>query len=161
MNQRLNSITNHPLYKDYYTQITELEKSRMFCKHDMTHFLDVARIGYIMILEDASAVSKEDIYTVALLHDIGRHMQYLEGIPHERASAKLCVSILVDSGYSQSEIEVYQEAILNHRNALMKNDKSLSGYLYRSDKASRPCHICPYEVDCDWPTSKKNMSIAY
>ncbi len=157
MSHLLNDIINHPKYQDYYHQIVTLENSRIFCKHDMTHFLDVARIAYINILEDQAPISKEDIYAVALLHDIGRHEQYLTGEAHDRVSARLCVDILKDIGVSDSKIEAYQTAIISHRNELVKDRSDLSGYLYRGDKASRPCHSCMQESDCTWSKLKKNM----
>lgn len=153
----VNEIIRHPKYVDYYKQIVKLEEGREFCHHDMVHFLDVARIAYIKILEDSTNISKEDVYIVALLHDIGRHEQYLTGEPHEKVSAKLCVDILRDVGVTQSKIEEYQLAIINHRNEEIKDNLDLSGYLYRGDKASRPCHSCLQETDCSWSKAKKNM----
>jgi len=153
----INRIIKHPKYINYYNQIMKLEESRIFCHHDLTHFLDVARIGYIRILEDQVQISKEDIYIVALLHDIGRHEQYLNGEPHEQASARLCVEILKDLDVSNSKIKEYQKAIGNHRNKLIKDQMDLSAYLYRGDKASRPCHSCSQEKNCSWSKSKKNM----
>ena len=155
----INEIINHPKYMDYYNQILTLEKDRVFCKHDMTHFLDVARIAYIKILEDQADISKEDIYIVSILHDIGRFEQYLNGEAHEKASTRLCVDILRDLNISESKIVDYQTAISNHRNKLIKDNKDLSGYLYRGDKASRPCHSCPQESNCSWDMAKKNMNI--
>lgn len=155
----INQIINHPKYKDYYSQITSHEKTREFCKHDMVHFLDVARIAYIKILEDQSDIAKEDIYIVAILHDIGRFLQYQDGEPHEIASSRLCVDILEDVGISTQRIQDYQKAIINHRNVLVKDEVSLSGYLYRGDKASRPCHSCQVEEQCNWLKAKKNLSL--
>jgi len=153
----LSQIIKHPKYIDYYNQILYLEKTREFCHHDMTHFLDVARIAYIKILEDQAPISKEDIYIVALLHDIGRHEQYLTGEPHEKASARLCFDILKDLGISMSKIKDYQLAISHHRNKQVKDQADLSGYLYRGDKASRPCHSCSQEKNCSWSQLKKNL----
>lgn len=157
--QIINDIISHPKYQNYYNQISSLEKSRVFCKHDMTHFLDVARIGYIMILEDGATIPKEDIYIVSVLHDIGRFEQYLHNEPHEKASARLIVDILKDLNITEDKIKNYQLAISNHRNADIKDNLDLSGYLYRGDKASRPCHSCPEEGNCSWSLSKKNMTI--
>jgi HD superfamily phosphodiesterase len=156
---RINTILQHPLYKDYYQQIQALEANRLYCKHDMNHFLDVARIAYILILEEVSPLPKEQIYAAALLHDIGRHIQYLNKEPHEKASARLCIAILKDSGFHQEEIDPIQEAIANHRNREVIGQKDLSDYLYRADKASRPCYACPQESKCDWDISKKNLSL--
>ena len=75
-------------------QIRVLEQDRIFCRHDTTHFLDVARIAYIENLENGLGLAKEEIYAAALLHDIGRHLQYTRGIPHEQASAMEAEGIL-------------------------------------------------------------------
>lgn len=159
MSHILTAIINHPNYIEYYNKIQTFEVDREFCGHNMTHFLDVARIGYIQILEDQSSISKEDIYIVALLHDIGRHEQYANGEPHERASARLCVDILKDVGIDSSTIEKYQTAIISHRNERIKDQEDLAGYLYRADKASRSCHSCIAEKFCDWSNLKKNMQL--
>ena len=42
----------------------------------MGHLLDVARLAWIFNLEANQEISKERIYAAALLHDIGRHIQY-------------------------------------------------------------------------------------
>ena len=80
------AIAAHPLWRKSVVCITQLEASREFCRHDVTHFLDVARLAWIENLERGLGVSKEEIYAAALLHDIGRHLQYEKGIPHDEAS---------------------------------------------------------------------------
>lgn len=161
MNQRINSIIQHESYQLYYKKIQSLEEERPFCKHDMAHFLDVARIATILSLEENSGVSREMIYAAALLHDIGRHEQYLQGIPHEKSSASLSFPILESCGFTPEEISEIQIAILNHRTFEVAVQKDLSGYLYRGDKASRSCHSCKQETQCSWPSAKKNMYITY
>ena len=51
------------------------------------------------------------------------------------------------------------EAIRAHRSPEIRQEKSLRGYLYRADKASRNCLACPAEPACDWPKEKKNLEI--
>ena len=53
------------------------EADRRFCRHSMVHFLDVARIGTIIALEEGLKINREWIYAAALLHDCGKHEQYL------------------------------------------------------------------------------------
>ena len=79
----------------------EAEKDRIFCKHGIEHLLDVARIAYIENLEQNCGVSKEWIYTAALLHDIGRFLQYSKG-NIMKAGAEL-KEILKDCGFKQEE----------------------------------------------------------
>lgn len=164
--ERINKIIAHPLYQKYYTAIEELEVNREFCKHNMTHFLDVSRIGYILILEYNANIPKDLIYACGLLHDIGRHIQYLEGTPHEVASASLCPEILLDAGFSSEEISRIQTAILDHRSLThhvsnIDTPTTLNDFLFIADKRSRACHHCRVEKQCNWTTSKKNMQIYY
>ena len=43
--KKVNAILAHPLYRECYARLEELEKDRIFCRHQMTHLLDVARIA--------------------------------------------------------------------------------------------------------------------
>lgn len=158
---RLQLILNHPVYQDCLRQIKELEETRIFCGHSMVHLLDVARISYLISLEEQIKVEKEWIYAAALLHDIGRHLQYTEKIPHEIASAQIGKTVLMDTGFSEEEIQVISDAILHHRNSSSASEKNLRGLLYRGDKLSRPCFSCESEAQCDWSKKKKNMSLQY
>ncbi len=157
--ERVNRILNHKKYQEYLKRIQECEKERIFCHHDMVHFLDVARIAYLMDLTENLNIGKERIYTAALLHDIGRFVQYEDGTPHEIASALLAPQIMEECGYSREEITEVIEAIKNHRNKSIKEEKNLIGVLYRSDKMSRSCFGCAAEKECDWSREKKNMTI--
>lgn len=157
--KRCNEILKHPSYQQYYKQIEACEQGRIFCHHDMVHFLDVARIGWIIALEEQIPVEKELLYGAALLHDIGRHRQYLEKIPHEQASAELAPEILADCGFSVKEQEVIVDAIRNHRNKGIAEEKTLRGVLYRADKKSRSCFCCKAEKECDWSQEKKNLEL--
>ncbi|WZL80900.1 HD domain-containing protein [Vallitaleaceae bacterium 9-2] len=161
MNTQIDAIINHPKYKAYYLKIQNHEVARSTCKHDMSHFLDVARIAYILNFEKQLGISKKLIYATALLHDIGRFEQYERGIEHEISSASLCLEILIDTGFLEEEILQIQKAILNHRNLDIKDEPTLSGIIYRADKASRPCHSCLVQDICNWPIEKKNLTITY
>ena len=48
---RVNAVICHPLYLEYYHRLERAEKERIFCRHQMSHLLDVARIAYIRNLE--------------------------------------------------------------------------------------------------------------
>ena len=74
----------------------------------------MARIAYIENLENGLGLAKEEIYAAALLHDIGRHLQYTKGIPHEQASAMEAEGILKDCGFAKEERERILGAILQH-----------------------------------------------
>lgn len=158
---RIDKIINHPIFLEHLRKNQEAEKDRSFCHHDITHFLDVARIGLIISLEDGLNIERELIYGAALLHDIGRHMQYTQGTPHEQASAMIAPDILRDCGFNDEETDVIITAILYHRNEVAAQESSLRGVLYRADKASRPCYICNVERECSWKDGKKNKNICY
>lgn len=178
--ERINRIIRHKLYLEYSKKIKAHEKDRIFCKHDTVHFLDVCRLAEIdwlkqqivgtepeggLFSEKSNAgrentiVSREMLYAAGLLHDIGRWQEYEQGIRHEIASSILAPAILTDCGFSESEIKEIVLAISNHRNSEIKEELSLSGYLYRADKKSRACFLCEAEKECDWSWEKKNLRI--
>lgn len=158
---RVNAIWSHPVYQEHLEQNREAEKERIFCHHDMVHFLDVARIATIMALEDRLEIPRELIYAAALLHDCGRHLQYSDQIPHELASAQIAPDILRDCGFTETEIGQIVEAIRCHRDGSSAKRRDLAGILYRADKASRPCFGCRAERECNWKNDKKNQQIKY
>lgn len=141
--ERVNAICRHPLWRDSVRQIAHLERDRQFCRHDLVHFLDVARLAYIENLERGLGVDKELIYAAALLHDIGRHLQYTRNIPHDQASAQLAEVILADCGFSKAERAEVEDAILQHRGQQDRQREGLAGLLYGADKASRACLFWP------------------
>lgn len=157
--ERVNRILKNERYQECLEQIRQCEKDRIFCHHDMAHFLDVARLAQLINLEEHMNVEKERIYAAALLHDIGRHLQYREGIPHEKASAEIAPDIMRACGFSEEEIGEIDEAISNHRNAAVRERRDLTGLLYRGDKLSRSCFGCTAEKECDWKKDKKNMEL--
>lgn len=159
--ERIDKILNHDLFLECLRLNEQAEADRIFCHHDMTHFLDVARIAMIMNLEKGLGIPKDVIYAAALLHDIGRYMQYAEGIPHEEASAQLAPQILKDCGYSDKETRVIVSAIAAHRDKTVAEETSLNGILYKADKASRPCFSCKAAGECNWKADKKNLSVLW
>lgn len=158
---RIDRILKHDLFIENLAQNDAAEANRCFCRHDMAHFLDVARIGTIMNLQEGLEIPGELIYGAALLHDIGRHRQYAEGIPHEQASAAIAPEILRECGFDEKETDVIVDAILHHRNREAASENNLRGILYRADKASRACFSCRAEKDCSWKNDRKNRKILY
>lgn len=157
--EKINAILNNNRFREYLNEINKLEKQREFCKHDISHLLDVARIAYIITLEKDVDEKKEVIYAAALLHDIGKGIQYEKGIPHELASAKLAADILEECGFSGDEKNRIIDIILNHRKK--DPDNLLNSIFYSSDKFSRNCFICRAFSECNWPDEKKNFIIKY
>lgn len=160
--ERLNTVLTHPLYQQYYEELREEERDRIFCCHQMEHLLDVARIAYIRNLENNLGYSKELLYTTAILHDIGKALQYKEKIPHEIAGAQIAEKIL-DSlpetfSYTEDEKKEILTAIRGHRRE-REDMTRLERLLYESDKSSRNCFACQAEKECNWNKEKKNMEI--
>lgn len=157
--ERIQKIIQHPLYKKYLSTIKEWEKERKFCRHDTVHFLNVARLAMIIKLKEDLTIYQEEIYAAAMLHDIGRHIQYETGEDHAAASGRLALPILTESGFSQKETDVIIDAIIHHRDEKIKEEKSLRGILYRADKLSRDCYFCESEPLCHWKEGKKNKEL--
>lgn len=151
---RVNQILNHPTYKILLDELKELEKDRVFCNHSLAHFLDVARIAYIKVLEMGLDYKKDIIYAIALLHDIGRVEEYKIGTSHEVASAKIAREILEDLDFLKEEIDSICDCIEKHRT---ESNEELAKIIYDSDKSSRTCFACSVSDLCKWPNEKKNI----
>jgi uncharacterized protein len=118
----------------------------------------MARIAYIMVLEKGLPYSKELIYAIGLLHDIGRVKQYEEGTPHHIASVELSKEILKEIDFTDEDKSIIIKSIENHR---QEADNELSSIIYRSDKLSRDCFNCKAINGCYWSDEKKNLKINY
>jgi HD superfamily phosphodiesterase len=153
-----NQLYQNRDYQSYLEKITAYEVEREFCRHNLSHFLDVARIATIKCLENHMKLSRDLIYTTALLHDIGRFEQYEKQTPHEVASPQLAILLLVELDFDGAEKSLILSAILNHRNS---QSSGFDKIFYESDKLSRNCLICPAQSKCDWSAEKKNMSLTY
>lgn len=154
-------IRKHPLYQSSYDRLQKAEDGRRFCCHTMAHFLDVARIAWILNLERQLGLRKEVVYAAALLHDIGKYRQYEEGYPHEKASAEIAEIILNELPehiFSEGEKQSVLQAVLGHRRQRTETE-NLERILYLADKKSRLCYACAAEKDCNWGLEKKNMEV--
>ncbi len=116
---RVNAVICHPLYLEYYHRLERAEKERIFCRHQMSHLLDVARIAYIRNLEKGYGFRKDVIYAAAVLHDIGKALQYEEKVPHEIAGERIAGEILdtlpKETGFSEEEKRTIKNAVRGHR----------------------------------------------
>lgn len=157
---RIDRLTEHSLFRDCMFKIAEAEQDRIFCLHGMEHSLDVARIGYIINMEEQLHIDKELIYAAALLHDLGRCMEYEENISHHQAGVGIAKTILSDSGFHEKETEDICRAILKHKEPCEENgSKDLSYLLYTADKLSRNCFACKASDACYWQENRKNKHI--
>ena len=158
--ERFQKIVWHEKYQKTYDRLQELEKDRQFCGHDMEHFLSVARISYLIVLERHLDISKDIIYATALLHDMGRADQYEKGISHEEAGAILAEEILTDCGYDEEERRFMINTIRKHRD-IEDDQDSFVAIFYRADKISRDCIHCKVREECYWSQEKKNSKYIY
>ena len=144
--ERINSILKNPDFLNYINKNEKAETDRIYCRHDLAHFLDVSRIACILSLEEKLDLDKEIVYGTGLLHDIGRWMEYENGLDHAEASKELAAGILQQCGFLEPEITEILSAIGGHRNQL--GTSPLGDILYRADKLSRNCTRCNAVITC-------------
>lgn len=158
--ERLNAILRDRTYQEFVKRNQELEQSRVSCCHTFEHMLDVARIVYVLMLEDRAFidwlhsehiedanVGRELIYTVALLHDIGRWEEYETGESHALISGRYAEVLMEKHGYTAQEIKLAVVAIQEHRSSCTPTT-ILSSYIQRADKLSRLCLCCDVQELC-------------
>lgn len=138
--QKVNQLLNDPCFLEYMEKNRKAETDRIFCRHDLTHALDVARIAYILNMEENLLLDKEIIYAAALLHDIGRWLEYENGADHAEASATLAEDLLDKYGFAPRDKAEIITAIGSHRKSV--HTALLSDVLYKADKLSRNCVSC-------------------
>lgn len=150
----------HPLFCKAMQGIRISEQERIFCKHGMEHCMDVARILYIMVMEDDLLYDKDVVYAAALLHDIGRYEEYISHTPHHEASVRMAEEILVDCEFSKEETACILGAIGRHKDYDEEAD-TFCKLLYKADKLSRNCYDCQAQEECYWEENKRNYTIQY
>lgn len=172
---RIDAIVRDPLFQECLFKTREMEREREFCKHDLQHFVDVARITYILILESGAfrnfikennlkgaRDAKEVVYAAGILHDVGRWRQYETGEDHSAVGARYAGEIMERAGFDRDEIRVVTRAILEHR-AQGNQMTHLGELLHRADNLSRACHECSAREKCyKFPTMETgNLVLIY
>ena len=142
---RVNKLLADSDFLGYLQKNRDCEASRIYCRHDLTHALDVARIAWILNLEEDQGLDKEVVYAAALVHDIGRWREYETGISHAEASRDLAEDLLTACGFTPAETDAILLAVGGHRSS---GGDGLSGLLYRADKLSRNCPGCASIQTC-------------
>ena len=100
-------VLEHPQYKACCETITDYEADRTYCRHDMEHFLRVGQIAILLAKENGLSIDAEEIMLAALFHDLGRALQYQNGIPQAERSLQrrfcclLAMILLRQTGYVQ------------------------------------------------------------
>ncbi len=157
---RINNIINNNTYITMQNRIEENERDRRFCRHGISHSMDVARIAWIINLEENLNLDKEIVYAAALLHDIGRANADKAGKSHHIIGQKFADAILLESDFNENERKEILDAISMH-NTVGKDAKGLPNVLYRADKLSRLCFNCDAYNDCYWKDEDKNKGVEY
>lgn len=154
--ERVEKLLSLPLYQEYLARNAEKEVDRKFCVHNWQHFLDVARLTYILLLEsdeqdklreEIGTKTKEIAYAAALLHDIGKWQEYETGEDHALVSAKLARALLLEVDFTSGEIDLICQAIEEHRTASVPQT-ILGSHLKKADKLARLCRFCSAQGDC-------------
>ncbi len=147
--ERVNRLLASPAYREYLQRIEDKEAGRPFCPHHFHHCLDVARLCWIFLLEEGIQCARDVVYGAALLHDIGRWLEYQGGGCHAARGAELADPLLVQAGYNEEERRLIRDAIAAHRGkAVGASSSPLSDFLRKADKYSRLCFQCNAWEDC-------------
>ncbi|MBQ7264886.1 MAG: HD domain-containing protein [Firmicutes bacterium] len=157
MNERYKQILKNDNYIQIINKIENKEEDRIYCKHDLTHFLDVARIAYIISLEKNLNINKDLIYAAALFHDAGRVRADKD---HDKTGAVIAEPILRECGYCEEEIKDIKSAIQGHREK-KKGLNTLEELISYADMVSRQCYNCSAKESCYWSNDKKNTTAYY
>lgn len=146
---RVNQLLEQEDFISYMEKIDESEKERLFCKHGFEHGLNVARIAYAYLLEKGELLHfKECVYAAALLHDIGRWLEYETGEDHAEVSARLALPLLEACRFSGDDIQVILKGIREHRRHPEDNLTKLGAALALADDWSRDCRRCSVQSRC-------------
>lgn len=150
--KRCNKILSNRRYRFYLQKNSEHEAGRAFCHHHFEHLVAVARLTYLLLLEDGYPfISREIAYAAGLLHDIGRWKEYRTGEDHAAISARLAEPILKAAGFSSSERLLIEKAIAQHRQKDSQNvhRSPLSKMLGKADRLARLCFLCDARHGCN------------
>jgi len=156
---RLKALLEHPDFQSNLALTAQEEEGREYCRHDLNHLFDVARIAYILYLQGRVALppgtdpggegAREMIYAAALVHDIGRWCQYRDKTKdHAKESVLLAGPLLASAGFDQRETALILAAVAGHRDP---QATGWDGMLYTADKVSRRCRDCLMQDRCRKP----------
>lgn len=140
-------VLKHKKFQQYLRLNRYCDKKRGLCLHNLQHLLDVARTAYAMSLESGLGLSKDIIYTTALLHDIAKWRQDRYKQDHAFEGARLAEKILEDIGMDPEFVPEIQDAIRRHRKK-DENGSPLAKVLYAADKSCRMCVLCDKVGGC-------------
>ena len=152
-------------------RLEQQEKQRLFCRHGLSHFLDVARIAWIITLEQIEqegmnvehlAQYKDQIYLTALLHDLGRLAEYnhIRSHDHAQEGVNIAWKFLKRIGYPEHKAREIVNAIKEH-SGNKKSNYDLSNIIQMADNRSRNCFFCGAQEQCYWSEERRNKTILW
>ena len=165
-------ILEHPGFLEIQKKITQCERERIYCHHEIEHALDVCRMAWIMYLEahadqrtEPSVLEEEKdrFYVTGLLHDIGRACQYETGEHHASAGKNIAQQILTEIGYPKDWLEETLCIVGAHhgRDGFSRENDSMGYYIQKADHLSRNCFLCEASDSCKWKDEERNLTILY
>lgn len=161
-------IISDTRYLDKLEIINDIEKDRIYCKHDKAHAIEVCKILTILSSRRELDNYKELSILMAYFHDVGRAFKY-DGA-HDKCSSDFTRLLLAEYGYKKEDIELICYAISNHsgrmyisdiynyidNNLMEDNTKDTWAKLLRiADQLSRNCYECDANDLCKWLTEEK------
>lgn len=99
--------------------------------------MDVARICYIINLEENLNIDKDLIYVTALLHDLGRADEVDTGINHSLLSQEIAQEILKDLDFNDESKKRIISAIKHHRTNEENDDRFIE--IFTKQTSYRGC----------------------
>ncbi len=151
-----NQILHAPAYLESMETLRRMEQDRIFCRHDLAHCLDVARLTLLLCRENGVRAEADIVYAAALLHDIGRVTEYADGTSHDEAGLSLACSVLSSLDCPPDRQAQILSLIASHREG---GGGMLEQLFSLADKRSRQCFACPARGACNWEAEKQNMNI--
>lgn len=155
--QRIRPILRDQEFLTLLREIEELEQDRIYCRHGLPHLLDTARIAAIMAMDANAGCPRDVIYAAALLHDIGRGVQYTQNIPHEQAGIAIAKRILQRTEFTPAEQEEILTAVGGHQSE--QREHTLSRLIHEADHACRMCFACAAQDTCKWTEEQRNHTV--
>lgn len=156
-----NYLLTHDSYQKLVKDLADQESERIFCKHSLQHFIDVARICYIHCLEDQIPVDKDLVYVTALLHDLGRSLSRTDGKDHHLHSLEIARSFLQEMDFNSEQQAHILQAISQHSHTQEIATDPFVRAFQLADKEARLCFQCPAYDLCYWPEERKNQVLKY
>lgn len=146
-------------YRQALTALERREADRIYCKHDLDHFLDVARITLLLCQAHNIEADRDSVYLAALMHDLGRLDR--DEADHNVAGSVLAAQWLDAIGFPKDRQEVVLTLIEEHGWPGKKAPANLSEAFSLADSYSRACYYCPAADSCFWPPERKNTHPIY